>query len=27
VARQYLTRDNRSVVVTRPAPAAPKGDR
>jgi zinc protease len=27
VAKQYLTRDNRSVVVTRPAPAAPKGDR
>jgi predicted Zn-dependent peptidase len=25
VAKQYLTRDNRSVIVTRPAPAAPKG--
>jgi zinc protease len=27
VARQYLTRDNRSIVVTRPAQAAPKGGR
>jgi predicted Zn-dependent peptidase len=27
VAKQYLTRDNRSVVITRPAPAAPKGGR
>jgi predicted Zn-dependent peptidase len=25
VARQYLIRDNRSVIVTRPAPPAPKG--
>jgi zinc protease len=25
VATQYLTRDNRTVVVTRPAPPAPKG--
>ena len=25
VARQYLTRDNRSVIVTRPAQPAPKG--
>jgi predicted Zn-dependent peptidase len=25
VAKQYLTRDNRSIVVTRPAPPAPKG--
>jgi predicted Zn-dependent peptidase len=25
VAAQYLTRDNRTVVVTRPAPTAPKG--
>ena len=25
VAKLYLTRDNRSVVVTRPAPPAPKG--
>jgi zinc protease len=27
VAKQYLTRENRSVIVTRPAPPAPKGDR
>jgi predicted Zn-dependent peptidase len=27
VAKQYFTRDNRSVIVTRPAAAAPKGDR
>jgi zinc protease len=26
-ATQYLTRENRSVIVTRPAPAAPKGGR
>jgi hypothetical protein len=26
-ARQYLTRENRSVIVTRPAPAASKGGR
>ena len=25
VAKQYLTRENRSVIVTRPAPPAPKG--
>ena len=27
VARQYLTRENRSVIVTRPAPPASKGGR
>jgi zinc protease len=27
VAKQYLTRENRSVIVTQPAPPAPKGDR
>ena len=27
VAQQYLTPENRSVIVTRPEPAAPKGDR
>ena len=27
IAKQYLTRENRTVVVTRPAPPAPKGGR